>query len=499
MRILIGRFCHEGNGFSTQILNFEQFYRPGRWQHGEEVIRAHKGTTSYIGGMIETAEKHHVEVVPTVHCGGAAPTISRECVERTVAVILEDIRKAMESGLDAICLGLHGAGCVDGIEDLEAYTLQEIRKVVGPDMPICVPLDLHGNITVEMAKEAALFGIKQYPHLDCAEAGSLAMETCIEAVRTGKTPHCACVPLPMIIPATAGYTFEPPYTEFEAFFREYKREHNLIDISLFHGFMFCDRVTMGSSVTVVSWEDPEQHALKLAQYIWQQRNRLVARAYSAEESVRRAAASSAKGYVVISESSDNPGGGAPGDGTHLLRELLRFDLPGSIFGYIYDPKAVEQILQNQVGDTISVSIGGKTEPSHGEPVRLEQAEILAVSDGDYIAKSPMNPGQACSIGRCARLKSGNVEIIVGSKLLQVYDDCPFAVTGADLKDYRYVCLKSTHHFRAYFAERAGEIITCDSPGIHCCDLGAYEFHHRRRPMFPMEQEFSWNLCEDSTD
>ena len=43
---------------------------------------------------------------------------------------------------------------------------------------------------------------------------------------------------------------------------------------------------------------------------------------SAEEAVAHAL-EFAEGPIIINESSDNPGGGTPGDGTHLLRELLK--------------------------------------------------------------------------------------------------------------------------------------------------------------------------------
>ena len=49
--------------------------------------------------------------------------------------------------MDGICLGLHGAGVAEETDDLEAYTLEKVREIVGDDMPITVTLDLHGNIT----------------------------------------------------------------------------------------------------------------------------------------------------------------------------------------------------------------------------------------------------------------------------------------------------------------------------------------------------------------
>ena len=65
--------------------------------------------------------------------------------------------------------------------------------------------------------------------------------------------------------------------------------------------------------------------------------------------------------VIFADASDNPGGGCPGDGTHLLREMLRRDLPGTIFGYMVDPVAVEQLWDKAVGEKVSFSLGGRHE------------------------------------------------------------------------------------------------------------------------------------------
>ena len=41
---------------------------------------------------------------------------------------------------------------------------------------------------------------------------------------------------------------------------------------------------------------------------------------------------------VIHETSDNCGGGSPGDGTHLLRAMIEARLPDACFGFIVDPE-----------------------------------------------------------------------------------------------------------------------------------------------------------------
>lgn len=487
MKILIGHCGHEANTFASRILDFETFKDYSNWLQGDVLKKTFPDTPTYLGGMLEAGNEFDVDMVFSIAAEAPAPLLSHECAESILAEILQDV-KAAQDGLDGICYMLHGAGCAEGIDDLESYILQNIRNIVGDKMPICVPLDLHGNITPEMARLATLFGIKQYPHVDCKEAGLLAMKTCIESIERGESPQTACIRLPLLIPCSAGYTFAEPFTSILTFLEEYKNTHKLIDVTFFHGFPYCDRDITGSSIVVTSWSDPSEHAAVLADYIWQRRSDFTAESLSASEALDLAEDTAAAGFIVINELSDNAGGGAPGDGTHLLRELLARDLPKSIFGYIYDKEAVTEIHKGKVGDKISFQLGGKTEPMHGDPLFINNARIVSLSDGDHISTSPVQAGVPHSIGRSARVRTGNVEIIIGSKLTQTYDDRPFLVTGADIEQYRYVCLKSAHHFHAYFDDRAGEIIPCDTPGIVSGNLSAFNYEHVKRPIYPLDKE-----------
>ena len=494
MKILIGKFGHEANTFAAKPASFELFAASGTLTCGERIIPMFRGTPDYLGGMIDAAEAHGgVELIPTVACLTAAPTLSGSCAGRMLELLLADVRRYKDE-LDGICLGLHGAGCSEDTDDLESYVLRAVRAIVGMEMPVMVTLDLHANVSGEMlALSDGLFGIKQYPHVDMYDPGALAMKTLLRAIETGRKPDKAMCALPLVIPHSAGYTFAEPFLSIKAHFDAYCRAHGLIDATLFHGFPPADTPFTRAAVTVTAPEGAQRAACELAGYIWSRRWEFVPESLSPAEALDRAAAVEEPGYIVINELSDNPGGGTPGDGTHLLRELLKRDYPGTIMGYLYDPEAVAEIFRHQPGCRISLRLGGKTEPLHGEPVYLEDAEILSMSNGNIIYVSPVHARLPDTIGKCARIRQGNVEIVVGSVLHQTYDDRPFLVTGADITQYRYVALKSAHHFRAFFEGRAAAIITADPPGLMTGDLSRYGFKKMPRPIFPLEPDTEFTL------
>ena len=146
---------------------------------------------------------------------------------------------------------------------------------------------------------------------------------------------------------------------------------------------------------------------------------------------------------------------------------------------------------HQVGDKVDISLGGKTMALAGEPLEIKDAEIMNLCDGRFVFASPVNKGVAMSYGKSARLRKGNVEWIVVSIRYQTFDDRPYLMTGADMKDYRIVGLKSMNHFRGYFESRADAIITADTPGARPASLHLYPYQHLKRPIYPLDPDTTY--------
>ncbi|GIN84275.1 hypothetical protein J6TS2_06610 [Heyndrickxia sporothermodurans] len=90
------------------------------------------------------------------------------------------------------------------------------------------------------------------------------------------------------------------------------------------------------------------------------------------------------------------------------------------------------------------------------------------------------------MGKSTRLRMGNVDIIVSSVRSHSFDEQVFILHGIDVTEYKIVCLKSAHHFRAYYMPIAKEIITVDSPGLSTADLSSFKYKKINRTIFPFE-------------
>lgn len=499
MKIIIGKLAHETNTFSPQKSDFNRWSQTG-WYVGEEVVEELRGKSDYISGMIRAAEKLGVEYIPTAAMLDAGPLVTAEALDYALGVILNIVRE--HSGeIDGICMGLHGAGCAEGIDDMESYVLSELRKIVGPDMPIVITLDLHGNLSQDMVDlTEGIFGVKQYPHVDAAEAGELAMCTLVEIIQGRRQVYTGYVKLPLLIPVVSGNTFSGPMNKFMEYAKAFQLERGLLDVSIFHGFPYTDRMETGTSVIIlssVSQEDADLAARDLAQWVWERREEILPDILTAAEAVdeaERMLKEPGEGYIVINETSDNPGGGTPGDGTGLLKELLTRQHLKSILGYIPDAEVALAAHAAGVGGRISGTIGGKSDRFHGEPIAFEDAYVAALSDGKCIYNTPVFWRQAICYGKSARIRIGSVEIVVTEHLAQqTLDNVPFTMVGADVEQYDIVAVKSSNHFRGWFEPRAKGIVAADTPGIQTSDLKSLPYENIRRPIYPLDLDTEFKL------
>ena len=73
--------------------------------------------------------------------------------------------------------------------------------------------------------------------------------------------------------------------------------------------------------------------------------------------------------TIFADGSDNPGLGAPGDGTVALQAIINANCRGGVVGVLFDPETTAQAHAEGVGSTIQVRLGGKTDDRHGSPVQ----------------------------------------------------------------------------------------------------------------------------------
>jgi microcystin degradation protein MlrC len=489
MRIAVGGISHETNTFCRGLTGIDAF-RERAWAEGQQIIERNRGVRNYHGGVLDACERLGHEMVPTFFASATpSATISRAAFDEMEDLLLERLRAAGE--VDAVCLTLHGAGVAESIDDIEGHIITRVRDHYGADMPIVVTLDLHGNITDEMVAGAdALLGVNLYPHTDSYDRGVEAIELLGRIERGEVSPAMHLTHLPMMLPSTT--TDLSPAKDINEICWEHEAQPGVIDCTFFHGFAPADIPRVGVSVLAIADGDPKRArrvSEDVARQIWERREEFRPVITPPEKVFEQALATDGR-PVVVNEKADNPGGGGPGDGTHLLRAMIEAGLKEACFGFIHDPETVAQAHEVGVGATIDVRLGGKKEPLHGEPIEA-RAYVKCLTDGRFIQQSPMGRGAKVDLGRMARLVIDDIDVIVSTIRTQTLDDEVFRLHGIDVTRYKIVAIKSSNHFRAAFAPIAHQIIRADTPGLVSADLSTFDYRRLERPIWPLDDNASW--------
>lgn len=492
MKLIVGMVNHETNTFNTVRTEKETFERIC-WSEGENAIRTSTGGSGdYLGGIIAGAREQGVEIAPTLACVQASGIISSACREEIWRAFFDAVRENRDA--DGVCLAMHGAGVCENDDDLEGSLLEELRALMG-DKPIFTTYDLHANISDKMVENAdALFSIREYPHTDCFEIGKKAVELLIRQLRGEIKVEKSFIRLPLNIPPALGAT----NLEVPGEIRDHCRELEtgpVLHVSFFHGFPNADVPFMASSVLVHTDGDGQlakSTASEVAEYIWSRREAFLEEPLDEYQAID--AAMSLDGMVVINDTSDNPGGGGPGDGTHLLRALLERNEPRSCFGFIFDKEVASAAHAAGVGSSIDIRLGGKTAQLNGAPIDIKGAYVKCLTDGRFYLRTPMYKGAEMPLGPSCRLQVGNVDIIVTSFPFQTLDEEVFILHGIDVREYKLVCLKGSQHFKARFSALTDNFVTADTRGITSSRLGGYPYSKRKLDFYPVNREAV--LCND---
>ena len=485
MQWIIGSFSHETNDFSVVPTDLDAFHAQ-IFQTGDEIIEFAPGTKTPITGFIDVMNKRGDRIIPTA-AAAATPSglVTREAYETVTNIILNGVSRHKDS--DGILLALHGAMMAEGIDDGEGELLEKIREITGPDLPIITVLDLHSHITAKMLSNATmLIGYHKYPHTDTYQRGVEAAEMIIRIVKEDLSTVYAVEQPPILPPCSTCNTESGLFRSLWNEALRPNRPASILSTSLFAGFPYADHPNAG--ITVLTYaRDPEaanDEVRYLTDILWRRRREFFYTPTAVSDAVKQAA-SAAQKPVVISDLSDNPGGGSSNDSVEILKELVCQQIGNVAIATIYDPEVVNIASDAGIGAKIDITLGAKTDDLHGTPIKTE-ALVENLVDGRFRYKGPMTHGSWGNLGPSAILNIDGIRSIVASERIQARDPEIFRMCGIEPKDMDILVVKSAVHFRAAFKDIAKEIIVADGPGLTAADLTLLPYKRIRRPMFPID-------------
>ena len=488
--VLTAELQHESNTFSARATDLDAF-KARYFMAGEEALRERGDANTPLAGFLDVARPQGWRVIHPLSAGATpAGAVTREAYETLAGVIVAAARDHA-GAIDGVLLGLHGAMVAEHLEDGEGELLARLRAVLGPWTPIAITLDPHANVTEAMVAQAQIVvGYKTYPHVDMRDCGALAANILARAMRGDIRPVTLRESIPMLEEATGGRTDVGPMVERIARARAYEGEADVFAVSVNGGFGNADIAEVGPTVLVTCQGDLARHrafAASLADDIWARRDESVTTFLTVAAAAARARNFVCRGApLVIADYADNPGGGAYGDSTTLLAALLAAKVRDAALGGLVDPEAVDALSRRAPGETVRLTIGGKTDPRIGGGPLDVEGELLRLSDGAYVGEGPMMAGLKGCFGPSAVLRICGVDVLLISHAAQLLDLGQFRAFGVEPTTKRVVAVKSMQHFRAAFEPIAGEVIVCDGGGLCTPDLSKLSYARARRPIFPLD-------------
>ena len=127
--------------------------------------------------------RNRAQWIPTLK-GHALPggIVTREAYESLVGKTLTMLEENLP--YDGLFFDIHGAMSVVGLDDPEGDFIKRIRDVIGYETLISTSMDLHGNVSYNLAKETDLITCyRMAPHEDAIESKKRAVENLLERTR----------------------------------------------------------------------------------------------------------------------------------------------------------------------------------------------------------------------------------------------------------------------------------------------------------------------------
>jgi len=477
-RIAIAGFLHETNTFVQRPADMDAFLAADAWPglvQGPALFDAVSGANIAIAGFIKEAVTNNHELLPLLWTS-ANPSgpVTRDAYEKIWAMLAHELGQAMP--VDALFLDLHGAMVAEHIDDGEGELLERIRSIIGPDVPIVAALDFHANITPRMVALAdALTVYRTYPHVDMSDTGRRAAMV-LQRILAGEHLHKAYRQIPFLISLPWQCTLIEPLASLMHMVGQLEHDSN-VSASIVPGFPLADIYDCGP--TVIAYGNDVEAAEAVAQRLFdrmlEQCAAFSGKLWSAAQAVSHSLASSGDRPVILADTQDNPGGGAAGDTTDILYELVRQHAEDACVGLLCDPAAAAAAHAAGVGTTIALALGAHS--GIGEAPLDGHYVVEALGNGRFTGTGPFYLGCKMDLGPMARLRLDGIQILVTSRKQQAADQAMFRHLGIDPARQRILVLKSSVHFRADFAPLAREILIVAASGENVADLA--QLHYKK--------------------
>lgn len=500
-RIAILGFILESNRFAPPVKR-PDFERIGYFEGNailEEVRKPYPAIDESMTAFVKTMdESGDWEPVPVIFANGAA---AGPCDHAFFLELLGEMRQRLEAAmpLDGVYFCQHGAAITTEHHDPDGLMFRMAREVVGADKPIVATLDLHANISELMVSATSLLvGYITNPHVDMWDRGVEAA-TAMRELLAGVRYHPTFIRLPLVAPSVTQLTARGPYGDLINMGQaRQKKENAIVNVTIMGGFAWADTPDNGLAIVVTSRgsADPGQRLAKdLAKAGWADRERYQVKLTPLEDAVRMMKdlnRDKAKPPLLFADVADNPGGGARGNTTWILKAAYEAGVEDMAITPFYDEELAAEAHRLGCGARFRARFNRSETNEFSKPFEAE-AIVRNLSDGVIVGRRGTGAGTTMHLGPTATLQVGGIRVVVITNRTQALDYGYFESFGVPVDQMRSLVVKSRGHFRAGFDHlfTPERVIEVDCPGLVSPILSRYPWKGLKRPVYPIDADATW--------
>lgn len=486
--ILYAEFMHEVNSFSP-VLTTERDFKADHLFFGEEVITSAAEEKKQLAGFLKAVKKHgkgRIRTIPLVQAksmsGGPIDSAFYSAMKETILSGVKEQEK-----VDGIYLSLHGAMGVEGMFDPEGDLLQELRALVGEDIPIAASFDLHANIT-RRRKEAAdiLVGYHTNPHRDHFDTGYRTGSLLIRTVLGEIDPVMTVNKMRLLKGGGMNIDFLPPFRKIFRTMKKMEMKNEVLSVSFFPVHLWIDDPELGYSTIAITNGKPEmaqEIADSIANMAWAVRDVPQPEGNSPEKAIemaRKKKLARMLGTTVFCDVSDAVGTGTPGESTWILKALLNHGSNLTSYLTLRDEQAAREAWKYETGDEVTLMVGGKIDTIYNKPIPYS---------GVIIRK------EETSFGKTLIIKHNGIHLILSELPMASRYPSEFRDLGLSLWKADIVVVKNLFPFRYRYLLYNRKTFNIKTPGLSNIDPSGLKYEHIPRPIYPLDTIDSWRANE----
>ncbi|MDQ0362286.1 M81 family metallopeptidase [Breznakia pachnodae] len=480
MKILVSKFVLEANANVPMMSDLEN----AAISYGDDAL-----THMQLGDVFDDED---IELIPVICADvGCSGVMKRKAFAYIENRILDALKK-YRNEIDAVYLHLHGASEIEDLEggSGEHHLVKEVRKIVGPYMPIGVSCDPHGNLSKEYVENVNIIrSFREAPHTDIPETVQFVCRELVNLVRNRRSMTPVYRKLPLILGGEQTVSADEPVRSFNKFMDEMEEDERILSASWHVGYIRHDTAVAGCGIVVVPSDDKyreyaNEKADELAKFIFDKRYEFHYTGITKQPDEALQMALEFDGRpVVISDSGDNVTSGSMGANTFVLKQLLEVnDLKKKVLvASIHDAKTYNQLMRSEIGDNVNINLGMNLDEL-STPIDLQvcvkmkgrqEGTFMYGEDGDY--------------GGLVRVSVTNcpIDIVVTENNHSFVEIHQIEACGCTLDDYDILVVKQGY-IHPELLDAGKLCIMSLTKGATLQDTSALDFKLIMRPMFPID-------------